>query len=323
MATTSGTAKTADAAGRTATRLLAALPDEARAAATAPFEPGRLRDWHYVPRERPGLPVGRMDGTAEGLLWELLATVLSPAGRRRAADILVLEGILGEITDRRALRDPGNYALLVMGDPSGGAPWTFRFEGHHLSVTVTVAPGAGVAATPTFFGANPARVPQGHDHAGFRPLAEEEDMAFSLVNALEGEVRATALIADRSLGDIVAGPGREEMVRRHEGVPLAAMGEGEATRARDIAARFAACLEEPLAREALERLREDGSLHFAWAGSLARGAPHYFRIHGARTLLEYDNTQDGANHVHTVFIDPVDLFGADLLARHHATGHHR
>src|SRR5690606_11103731 len=101
------------------------------------------------------------------------------------------------------------YALLVLGDPAGAAPWAWRFEGHHLSITAVAVPEHGVAVTPVFFGANPATVPKAHAHAGFRLLGAEEDAAFGVVRSLEGEVRGAAILSDRSLGDIVSGPGRE------------------------------------------------------------------------------------------------------------------
>ena len=303
--------------------LVARLGPEAWARVLHPFLGERRRDWHYTPRTRAGLPLGEMAPAVAESLWELLARILSPDGRRAAEAVLVVERILGELTSNPVLRDPGNYALAVFGDPSGAAPWSLRFEGHHLSINVTVLPGVGVSATPTFFGSNPARVPDGHAHGGFRLLGAEEDEAFALVRGLGEPLRARAIIADRSLGDIVAGPGRERMAARFEGIPLADLSLGERDAVMALAARFVTRLSDPIAAPALERLRDDlgRGLAFAWAGSLMPGIPHYFRIHGPRTLIEYDNTQNGANHVHTVFIDPQDPFGDDLLAHHHAAGH--
>ena len=140
---------------------------------------------------------------------------------------LTIERILGELTGSPSFRDPGNYALVMFGDPAGSAPWAWRFEGHHLSLSVLVAPGHGVAVTPVFFGANPAHVPRGHAHGGFRLLGAEEDAAFSLIQSLEGGLRTQAVIADRSLGDIVSGPGRELTLQRFEGVPLARLNEAQ------------------------------------------------------------------------------------------------
>jgi Protein of unknown function (DUF3500) len=126
--------------------------------------PGR-GNWHYVPRNRPGLALRAMNERQIAVTWDLLGSLLSARGLEQVRGQLTIERILGELTGSRGFRDPGNYALVMFGDPSGTAPWAWRFEGHHLSISVLVAPGHGVAATPAFSGANPALVPQGHVHA--------------------------------------------------------------------------------------------------------------------------------------------------------------
>ena len=230
---------------------------------------------------------------------------------------------LGELTRAPSFRDPGNYTLVIFGDPAGKAPWAWRFEGHHLSLTVVVAPEHGIAVTPVFFGANPATVPKGHAHGGFRLLGAEEDTAFGLMRSLEGEVRAQAVIANTSLGDIVAGPGREASLQRYEGVSLARLNEGQRDGIVKILEFYAGTMRKEVAAASLARVRDAGldKLHFAWAGTPAPGRPHYFRIHGPTALIEYDNTQNGANHVHSVWIDPPHLFGRDLLGAHYQGAH--
>jgi hypothetical protein len=255
--------------------------------------------------------------------WDVLGTLLSARGREQVSELLRLEGILGELTRSPGFRDPGNYALVVLGDPAGTGPWAWRFEGHHLSITAVVAPEHGVGVTPVFFGANPATVPKGHGHAGFRLLGAEEDAAFGLVRSLEGAARSDAIIADRSLGDIVAGPGRERHLQRFEGVSLARLNEPQRAGVMRILELYAGTMREEVAAASLARIRESGAdgLHLAWAGSLVPGRPHYFRVHGPAALVEYDNTQSGANHVHSVWIDPHGLFGEDLLRRHYQRAH--
>jgi hypothetical protein len=283
----------------------------------------RREDWHYVPRERAGLALRQMGAAQTTAVWDLLGTLLSARGRQQVSDLLMLEGVLGELTRNPGFRDPGNYALVVFGDPAGSRPWAWRFEGHHLSLTTVVAPEHGIAVTPVFFGANPATVPKTHAHAGFRLLGAEEDAAFGLVRSLEGDLRTQAVIADRSLGDIVAGPGRELSLKRHEGVPLARLNDAQRTGVMRIFELYAGTLREEVAAVSLAKVREAGldTLHFAWAGSLAPGRPHYFRMHGPAALLEYDNTQNGANHVHSVWIEPDSVFGRDLLKAHYQGAH--
>ncbi len=284
----------------------------------------RLREaWHYVPRNRPGVALRAMNASQTSAAWDLLGTLLSARGMAQVKGQLTIEGILGQLTGSPAFRDPGNYALVIFGDPTGSGPWAWRFEGHHLSINVLAAPGHGVAVTPIFFGANPAKVPAGHEHAGFRLVGAEEDAAFSLIQSLEGGTRTQAMLADRSLGDIVSGPGRELSLQRYEGVALARLNEAQRAGIMRLLELYAGTMRDEIAAPALAKAREAGveALHFAWAGSLARGRPHYFRVHGPTALVEYDNTQDGANHVHSVWIDPQGLFGRDLLKVHYQGAH--
>ncbi len=307
---------------RAASAWLGLLEGAQRGSAQLAWSPQR-EDWHYVPRGRPGLALRQMNSAQSAATWDLLGTLLSARGLAQVRGMLRLEGILGELTSNPRFRDAGNYALVIFGDPAGNSAWAWRFEGHHLSLTTVVAPGHGVSVTPAFFGANPAMVPKSHAHGGFRLLGAEEDAAFGLVRSLGGAARTQAIIADRSLGDIVAGPGRETSLHRREGIPLARLNEAQRAGVFRILELFAGTMREEIASAALTKVREAGAdqLHFAWAGSPAPGSPHYFRIHGPASLIEYDNTQNGANHVHSVWIDPLSLFGRDLLKAHYQGAH--
>jgi hypothetical protein len=308
---------------RAARAWLSQLDERQRARAQIAWSDRRLEDWHYVPRSRAGLPLRQMTQPQIAAAWDVLGSLLSARGREQVANLLRLEGVLGELTRSPSFRDPGNYALVVLSEPAGTAPWAWRFEGHHLSITAVVVPEHGVGVTPVFFGANPATVPKAHAHAGFRLLGAEEDAAFSLVRSLEGDIRSATLIADRSLGDIVSGPGRERTLESYEGVSLARLNEAQRSGIMRILELYAGTMRQEVAAASLARIRESGPdrLHFAWAGSLAPGRPHYFRVHGPSALVEYDNTQDGANHVHSVWIDPHGLFGGDLLRAHYRGAH--
>jgi hypothetical protein len=308
---------------RAAGAWLASLDQRQRREAQLEWASRQRESWHYVPRSRPGVALRAMSPAQTAAAWDLLGSLLSARGLDQVRGQLTIERILGELSGSPSFRDPGNYALVVFGDPAGSAPWAWRFEGHHLSISVLVAPGHGVAVTPVFFGANPAHVPRGHAHGGFRLIGAEEDAAFSLIQSLDGGLRTQAVIADRSLGDIVSGPGRELDLKRFEGVPLARLNEAQRGGILRILELYAGTMREEIAATALAKVREAGleALHFAWAGSLARGRPHYFRVHGPTALVEYDNTQDGANHVHSVWIDPQGVFGRDLLKAHYKGAH--
>jgi len=90
---------------------------------------------------------------------------------------------------------------------------------------------------------------------------------------------------------------------------------------------YARSFETGLAEARLARARQGGieSLRFGWAGSTARGRPHYYRVQGPLFLIEYDASQNDGNHIHTVWRDFAGDFGRDLLADHYRasldTGH--
>ena len=62
-------------------------------------------------------------------------------------------------------------------------------------------------------------------------------------------------------------------------------------------------------------------LSFLWAGGVEKGQPHYYRVQGSRLFVEYDNTQRGTNHIHTVWRDLEYDFGGDALADHYTHEH--
>ncbi|MGH7390604.1 MAG: DUF3500 domain-containing protein [Candidatus Rokuibacteriota bacterium] len=313
------------AMARAAAAFLATLEPRHRAEAALPFGDDERRNWHYVPRGRKGLPFKEMTPAARAAAHELMKASLSAVGYAKAVDVIRLEEVL-----RRAetfggfLRDPEKYYVTFFGAPAAAAPWGWRLEGHHLSLNFTLVPGRPVAVTPAFFGANPAQVPSG-PHKGLRALAEEQDVALALASGIDVSLRARLVIAAESPGDIVTGPGRRESLKAPAGVPLGEMGAEARGQAVRLIETYARNMRSELAEEELRRAREAGlaRVHFAWAGPIDRRRPHYYRLHGPTLLIEYDNTQNNANHVHSVWHDPRNDFGADALRAHYEHGHHR
>jgi hypothetical protein len=278
--------------------------------------------------ERAGLSVGRMAPAQRGLLDALLGTALGERGMAATRDIMRHETILRPLEEARGAdashRDPGRYHAAVFGTPAPDSVWGWRFEGHHLSVNVTRVAGEPQVVAPLFMGANPARVPSG-PHAGLRILAAEEDEARALVRMLPTGRRARAVISATAFPDIVT---RNDPVARPlalEGLAAADMAPSERARLRRLLDVYLARLAPDAARDQLARIERAGfdRLRFAWAGSLEVGEPHYYRVHGPTLLVEYDNTQNGANHIHTVWRDLERDFGGDLLQAHYARHRHR
>jgi hypothetical protein len=305
-----------------ATAFLSALGADARRRAVFAFGDKERLNWGYVPRRRQGLPFKEMAAPARSAAHELMKASLSEMGYAKAVNVIRLEGVLRQLETFGALmRDPENYSVSVFGTPGAAAPWGWRLEGHHLSLNFTLVPGKPVAVTPAFLGANPAEVRAGALE-GLRTLAGEEDLARTLAQGMDERQRRRMVIAASSPGDIVSGPGRQESLASPAGIAAAELAPAQRAMLLRLVEEYARNMRAEIADEELRRLREAGleRLHFAWAGPLDAGA-HYYRIHGPTVLIELDNTQNEANHIHSVWHDPRNDFGADLLRAHYEHGH--
>ncbi len=308
-------------AAAAASEFLASLPKDLRKETSYPLDSGERYTWHFVPRSRNGVSLLKLDDGQAELLGPLLATALSPEGLLLARGVIKHENILREVETARGIdatrRDPGLYYTTVFGKPSTAAPWAWRFEGHHLSLNVTQAPGHAPAIGPMFIGANPATVPSG-PQTGLRLLANEEDFGRALITMLPDERRRTAVIRDTAFADIVTGNDREVELEL-AGLAAADMAPAEQQALRELIGLYAARLIGESGRDVLVRMDQAGfeKVRFAWAGGMQPGQPHYYRVHGPTLLIEYDNTQNGADHVHTVYRDLQRDFGGDLLRAHY------
>jgi hypothetical protein len=263
-----------------------------------------------------------MDETQRTAAMALLRVGLSEAGARKALAIMDRETILKR-TRTSERYDPLDYAFALYGDPRRPPPWAWSVEGHHLSLHFTLISETEMTVTPLFMGVAPLLVHEGG--GAWEPvLLGERDLALQIVRGLEGQDREQAIIAERSMGDILTGPGREESLRAPMGLPLGRLADARRDAVLRLIDKYLLRLRKELAEACRARLREAGveNLHFAWAGPLDPGRPHYYRIHGPTLLLEYDNTQEEANHVHTVWHDPGLSFG-DALKDHYERGHVR
>lgn len=298
--------------------LLQALPENKRPQALLPFESAERMDWNYVPMKRAGIPLADLDANQKTLVDSLLNSALSPQGLDTAKGIIQHELILREIEGNAQRRDPGLYYTVVFGEPGPRAPWAWRFEGHHLSVNATNVEGQRQVVAPLFMGSNPARVQSG-PKAGLRLLAAEEDLARALMQMFPGERRARALLSNEAFSEIVTRNDPKVRPFEIEGLAASDMTKAEQDQLRKLLQVYANRLTEPAARDQLDRIERAGfgKLHFGWAGSTEPGKPHYYRLHGPTVLIEYDNTQNNANHIHTVWRDLERDFGGDLLRSHY------
>ena len=278
-----------------------------------------------MPRSRSGLPFKAMSSGARAAAHELLKASLSSVGYTKAVNVMKLEDVLRQLeTFGGLLRDPEKYYVSLFGAPDGTSPWGWRIEGHHLSLNFTLAAGRAVSVTPAFFGANPAEVPSGPQR-GQRTLADEQDLAFAFARGVDPSVRSRLVIAAESPGDIVSGPGRADSLKTPAGVGLGELGAEPRALVLRLIETYARNMRSDVADEELRRMRDAGveNVRFAWAGPIDPRKPHYYRLHGPTLLIELDNSQNRANHIHSVWHDPRNDFGVDLLRAHYeASDHH-
>ncbi|MEA3077085.1 MAG: hypothetical protein QOF60_1993 [Actinomycetota bacterium] len=308
----------------TAAAFVAGLDASQRAVAAQPFgDDAARRDWHYVPRVRPGLSFREMTAAQAKAAYALLATGLAGSALAATTTIIGLEDVLDEIEGRTRHRHRADYSTTVFGDPEADTQWGWRFEGHHVSVNVTVAEGE-VAATPLFLGANPAEVlTPTTGHAVTRPLAAEEDLALELFDRLDDDQREEAWLSHDAPDDILtkAAPRLDELPVV-AGLRLAKLSGSTESLAEALVRLYLDRLPPPIAEKRWARLRPVfGDVRFAFAGEPAHRRPHYYRLTGPALFVEYDNTQDGANHIHSVLRDPEGDFGEDLLRAHRKLDH--
>ena len=308
---------------------LRALSDSTRPAAAFSFDTTERSNWFYVPLDRRGLTLARMTAEGRARVDSLLLTGLSPRGFATAKSIMRHESVLHDIEAagpaemRRFVRDSNKYYLSVFGEPDVSDAWGWRVEGHHLSVNYTEIGRSVQVVSPVFFGANPARVPSG-PKAGLRILAAEEDLARDLVKMLDAAQRRIAIFSDTAFVEIETRNDPRARALKAEGLRAADMTPPQRAQLRRLVDHYAGRVSASARTHAMRDLEDGGfgELRFAWAGGTEVGQAHYYRIHGPTILVEYDNQQTNANHIHTVWRDLRHDFGGDLLAEHYKTHKH-
>jgi hypothetical protein len=307
---------------QSAASFLESLTPEQRAKAVFAFTDEQRFDWHYIPRERKGIPLKELDARQRKLAHDFLKTGLSQRGYLKAGTIMELELVLRAM-EGHANRDPELYFFSVFGSPSTKDPWGWRVEGHHLSLNFTVVKGEMVATSPSFFGANPAEVKEG-PRKGVRALKGEEEIARQLLLSLDEKQRAQAVFEKTAPKDIVTGHSKQVDPLAPAGIPANQLKAQQVQLLKNLLNEYASSMAPDLAARRLEKVQRAGfeKIHFAWAGSAERFQPHYYRVQGPTFLIEYDNTQNDANHIHSVWRDFEGDFGRDLLREHYRTTPH-
>lgn len=302
---------------RAAAAFLQTLDEQQKAKVLLPYQTPQRLDWHFIPKaERKGLQVKDMSPEQRQAAAQLLRAALSAQGLRKAQQIMRLEAVLHELEKERRrgpIRDPERYYLTLFGQVEEGKRWGMSFEGHHLSLNFVVEGEAVISNTPSAFCANPAVVKNAvvdDVPVGTRVLAQEELLALELVQSLDNDQRSKAVIARESLREVRAPGSPQPPQEPPAGISYAELNEEQKELLRRLVITYARNFPDEVARQRLREIRDAGpeKVHFAWAGALKEGEPHYYRIQGPTFLIEFVNSQpdaagNPANHIHTVWRD--------------------
>lgn len=295
--------------------------------AVLPFDGDYRTYWRYTPAVRQGVSWKEFDARQTKAAETLIKSALSEMGFKRTQDVRTLEAALGQI-EGSASRDKDNYLFTFFGTPSNEGKWGWRYEGHHVSLNFTYQGRTLVASTPQFFGSNPADVPSGA-HKGMRLLAKEEDLGIALFASLTDPQRKTALLAERAPNEIFTAENRTAAPQQG-GISYADMTRDQRQAMQALVRAIAEVQEATEVARRLSAIEKAGweKVVFAWMGAPDRSAAHYYRVQGPTFIIEFDNTQNRANHIHLVWRDFEGDFGRDVLKEHyeqhaldHAHGH--
>lgn len=306
-----------------ANNFLASLSTEQKTKATFKMDDAERKNWHYIPRDRKGITFKELSPAQRLLAHALLSSGLSTSGYGKTVSIMSLDEVLKELeAGKGPTRDPELYYISIFGTPGGKEIWGWRVEGHHVSLNFTTADGLVTSTTPSFLGSNPAEVKSG-PRSGMRVLSREEDLGFELVNSLSEAQHKVAVVMEKVPADILNVPGRNDWTKP-EGLPQSQMTDSQKNILTKLIHEYIDRVRPELAGEDWAKIEKAGldKIYFAWAGGREPGQGHYYRVQGPTFVLELDNTQNNANHVHAVWRDFDHDFGEDLLKEHYETGHH-
>jgi hypothetical protein len=303
---------------------LATLDPAQKSEAIFPFNSDERFRWFYTPVSRKGIPLKELNATQRNAALALLRAGLSEQGYTKAETIRKLEDVLRELEQGSGpTRDPDLYFFTFFGEPTETGAWGWRYEGHHCSQNWTILNGKSIGSSPQFFGANPAEVREG-PMKGTRVLKAEEDLGRSLVKSLTTEQRADAVINTSAPNDIVTSNQRTAAIKEDKGIAYSKLTKDQQGALLALIEEYLAAQPPAQARQRLDKIRQAGfdQIKFAWMGGLEKGEGHYYRVQGSTFLIEYDNTQNNANHIHCVWRDFNGDFGEDLLADHYQNSPH-
>jgi hypothetical protein len=316
--------KSAAAMAKAANHFVDSLSADQKAKVAFPFDSDEWLRWHFIPNEmfpRKGLMIKDMTETQRRLAHDLLRSGLSASGYLKVTSIIELEDILKAIeTGGKMARNREEYLFSVFGTPGQKGRWGWRVEGHHISLRFAIGDGAvtgNIASSPMFLGSNPAEVRDG-EKKGQRVLAAEEDAARALLMALPADLQKQAIVNAVAPTDILTANKNDIAPLPDQGVLYSALPAKQQALLIQLIEVYAGNMEAEVAAGRMAKIRSAGldGIRFAWLGEIEKGKKHYYLVQGPTFLIEYDNTQNNGNHVHSVWRDFNGDFGRDIIRDH-------
>ena len=321
MAASKTHSKLAQQMSESGTKFLDSLSQDQKRKACFEYLDGERLFWYYPPMNRHGLALRDMEPSQRELAFKLMSTGLTDRSYDQARQIIALEDVLGPLEKERGVksfkRDPELYYFTIFGTPEGDDPWAWRAEGHHVSLHFSIWKDEIISMTPFFFGANPAEVRKGPKN-GLRILSHREDIAFDLMDSFDEGQKKKAIIYGTAPYDIITYNSSKVSLPAEEGLSISKMSGTQREIIESLISEYINQVPEELAQKKYSELDKYGleNIHFAWGGATDPSGEHYYRLHGGNFVVEFDNRQNGANHIHSVWRDVDNDFAEDVMRQH-------
>ncbi|GGZ90076.1 DUF3500 domain-containing protein [Algibacter mikhailovii] len=307
------------------------------------FSDSLRTEWTNLPSgmvKRPGKKLGDLSNASKTTLHELLITIFSSQGYLKVTSIMQLDDILNNgakaafeeefIKEKLFLQTKklgwnyNNFFISIWNQPSLTKPWGIKFEGHHLSINITVF-GEHVSFTPMFIGAGSEVLPF-TKHIGLRYLSKEEDYGIKLINSFNEEQKKQATLNEEVPKDIITNPDSDKRITDYNGIKAEHLTNEQKQLLMLLIKEYVNNLENDKAQENLDKIKTSGveNIYFAWIGSYQSKAPHYYIINGPDFIIEYDNVgfRNNGDHIHAIWREKINDFGEDILKTHHLKHKH-
>jgi hypothetical protein len=290
-----------------AQKLAAALPADQKQKLIYPYDDPERTNWHFIPKDRNGIVLWDLNGETRKVAEELVKAGLSAAGYAKTLQVRSLEEVLylfegGEEEFRRNRRHPHKYHITVFGTPGPSGLWGWRFEGHHLSLNFGIQDGVVVSSTPEFFGANPGQIDAGPGRT-LRVLGQREDLARQILKACSEDQKKKLWISEIAPDDVRGAATLQPVVDDAVGLRYAEMSPEQQKLLKDLIGEYLSAMPAQVVRDRLKAIEKSGldNVRFAWWGQSELNQRHHYVIQGPTFIVEYNNTQNEANHVHAMW----------------------